>query len=74
MFALAGSAGAVAPILAQNPHIRIRRLIFFSDNQAAISTTTDTTAQPKAHLFYFAVTLITFFLPQILSMLNSSGS
>ena len=44
MFALAGSAGAVAPILVQNPHIRC--LIFFSDNQAAISTITDTTARP----------------------------
>jgi len=44
MFALAGSADAVAPILAQNPHIRC--LIFFSDNQTTISTITGTTAHP----------------------------
>jgi len=44
MFALAGSAGAVTHILAQNPHIK--HLIFLSDNQAAISTITDTTAHP----------------------------
>lgn len=44
MFALAGSAGAMTHILAQNPHIK--HLLFLSDNQAALSTITDTTAHP----------------------------
>jgi len=44
MFALAGSAGAAARILTQCPHIK--HLIFLSDNQAAISSITDTTAHP----------------------------
>jgi ribonuclease HI len=44
MFALAGSAGAVTHILAQNPHIK--HLLFLSDNQAALSTITDTSAHP----------------------------
>ena len=44
MFALAGSAGSVTQILTQNPHIK--HLIFLSDNQAALSAITDTTAHP----------------------------
>jgi ribonuclease HI len=44
MFALAGSAGTAARILTQCLHIK--HLIFLSDNQAAISSITDTTAHP----------------------------
>jgi ribonuclease HI len=44
MFALAGSAGAVTHILAQNLHIK--HLLFLSDNQAALSTITDTSVHP----------------------------
>ena len=38
------SSASIKPHVAQNPHIK--HLIFLSDNQAAISTITDTTAHP----------------------------